>query len=85
MEGSYFSFKGGVMQFEYTDHEYRTECLDGCGAVTVWMQSRMVANQAGKNHETALRHRWTVSQRMKEKDKGFVNDGVSHCTCRPDE
>jgi hypothetical protein len=55
------------MYFDYTDHEYRTECLDGCGSLTIWMQSRVVADQAGKNHENAECHRWTLSQRMKEK------------------
>lgn len=56
------------MQFDYTDHEYRTECLDGCGVVTVWMQSVMVADQAGRNHEAAHFHRWTVNQRMKHQE-----------------
>jgi|OpeIllAssembly_1097287.scaffolds.fasta_scaffold979483_2 hypothetical protein len=58
--------------FDYTDHEYRTECLDGCEAVTGWLYSRMIANQVGKNHENSLAHRWTVQQRMKQKDKDFV-------------
>lgn len=58
---------------DYSDHEYRTECLDGCGALTAWLQSRMVADQAGNNHENAQSHRWTVKERMKQKDKDFVN------------
>jgi hypothetical protein len=33
----------------------------------------MVADQAGENHETAECHRWTVNERMKQKDKDFVN------------
>jgi hypothetical protein len=56
------------MQFEYSDHEYRTECLDGCGALTAWVQSRMAADQAGINHETAQCHGWAVCERMKQKE-----------------
>lgn len=61
------------MQFEYTDQEYRTDCIDGCGVLTDWLQSRMVADQAGNNHETEQHHRWTVRQRMKQEDEVFVN------------
>ncbi|MHB1399567.1 MAG: hypothetical protein ACYDAI_15695 [Trichloromonadaceae bacterium] len=60
------------MKFEYTDQQYRTECLDGCGVLTTWMQSSMVADQAGKNHEHSQDHRWNVEQRMKQQDNAFV-------------
>ena len=59
------------MKFEYTDQEYRTECLDGCGALTVWLQSSMVADQAGNNHENSEHHRTYIEQRMRQEHKGF--------------
>ncbi len=61
------------MKFDYTDQEYRTECLNGCGLLTVWMQSRMVAIQAGNNHENSQHHSWNVEQRMKQDDNDLLN------------
>jgi hypothetical protein len=56
------------MKFDYTDREYRTDCVDGCGSLTDWMESRMVADQVSKNHENSLSHRCAVKERMKQED-----------------
>lgn len=54
------------MKFDYTDREYRTDCVDGCGSLTIWMVSRMVAEQVSNNHANSLSHRCTIKERMKQ-------------------
>jgi len=53
------------MIFDFTNRECRTECIDGCGSLTDWMSSGMVANQVRNNHENSINHRCVVKQRMK--------------------
>jgi hypothetical protein len=53
------------MDFDYTDHEYLAECTDGCSAITGWLQSKVVAGQAGKNHEKEKGHKWVVRVRLR--------------------
>lgn len=53
------------MIFDFTDHEYRTDCIDGCGSLTDWLSSGNVANQVKNNHENSINHRCVVKQRMK--------------------
>ncbi len=57
------------MIFDFTDREYRTECVDGCGPLTGWLVSGMVADQVSKNHENSLNHRCAVKKRLKGKDE----------------
>lgn len=54
------------MQFDYTDYHYRVVCPEGCGDLTDWIESRMVAEQAGKNHEVETRHKCQTRERMRE-------------------
>ena len=54
------------MQFDYTDYHYRVVCADGCGNLTDWIESRIVAEQVGKNHESETRHKWQVRERMQD-------------------
>lgn len=56
------------MEFDYTDHRYRPECKEGCGALTDWLQSRLVADQAGSNHQRERGHAWVVRVRMKDEE-----------------
>lgn len=56
------------MDFDYTDHEYLPECTDGCGALTDWLQSKLVADQAGKNHEHEKGHVCVTRVRMRAEE-----------------
>jgi len=56
------------MDFDYTDHEYLPECTDGCGALTDWLQSKLVADQTGKNHHDEQGHAWVVRVRMRAEE-----------------
>lgn len=58
-------FREEAMDFDYTDHEYLPQCTDGCGAITGWLHSRMVAGEAGINHEKSKGHSWIVRERLK--------------------
>lgn len=57
------------MIFDFTDREYRTDCIDGCGSLTDWLTSGMVANQVSKNHENSISHRCRIKERMKREDE----------------
>jgi hypothetical protein len=57
-----------VMIFDFTDHKYRTDCIDGCGSLTGWMASGRVANQVSTNHENSVSHRCIVKKRTKQED-----------------
>ncbi|BCS54817.1 hypothetical protein [Geobacter sp. SVR] len=53
------------MDLDNTDHEYLPECTDGCGALTDWLQSKTVADQAGTNHRKETGHAWVVRVRAR--------------------
>lgn len=57
------------MIFDFTDRKYRTDCVDGCGSLTGWMVSGMIANQVCKNHENSIHHRCVVKERMKQENE----------------
>lgn len=54
------------MQFDYTDYHYRVVCSQGCGDLTDWIESRLVAEQVEKNHETLTHHKCQIRERMQE-------------------
>ena len=56
------------MEFDYTDYESLTVCTEGCGEITDWRQSRIVADQAVKNHEKEKGHKCLVRERMKPEE-----------------
>lgn len=61
------------MIFDFTDREYRTDCIDGCGSLTDWMVSGRVADQVSKNHENSINHRCVVKEKMKWVDQSSVS------------
>lgn len=52
------------MDFENTDHEYLAECIDGCGEITGWLQSRHLAEQAISNHSKENAHKCQIKERI---------------------
>lgn len=61
------------MIFDFTDREYRTDCIDGCGSLTDWLESGNVAIQVSKNHENSTSHRCVIKEKMKAVDKSVEN------------
>ena len=57
------------MIFDFTDREYRTDCVDGCGFLTDWLTSGMVAEQVSRNHENSMSHRCAIEERLKREDE----------------
>ncbi len=53
------------MDFEYTDNEYLVECTEGCGVITGWLQSRLIAEQAINNHSKENQHKCQIIERMR--------------------
>ncbi len=60
------------MIFDFTDREYRTDCIDGCGSLTDWLVSGIVAQQVSNNHENSTSHRCVVKEKMKWVDRCLV-------------
>ncbi len=56
---------GHPVDLDFTQYEYLPECTDGCGAITGWLYSKEMANDAGRNHENEKGHKWLVRERMK--------------------
>ena len=70
MKGNYWINRwkqgGQAMDFDYTQYEYLPECTDGCGALTNWLYSKEMANDAGRNHQKDKGHGYHVRERMKQ-------------------
>ena len=57
------------MESEYTDYEFLVECTEGCGEITGWLQSRIIAEQAIKNHAKENVHKCQIKERMRPEIK----------------
>lgn len=60
-----------IMDFEYTDTEYLVECTEGCGEITGWLQSRLIAEQVIHNHSKENAHKCQIKERTRP-------DGLDH-------
>ena len=61
--------QAGTGGADATSYEFIAECTDGCGAITGWVYSSDVADDAGRVHEREGGHHWVVRSRMSETGK----------------
>ena len=50
---------------DYTQYEYMPICIDGCDAITGWLQSKKAAHDAAYSHELDKGHHCQLRERMK--------------------
>jgi len=55
----------GAIMADYTQYEYMPICIDGCDAITGWLQSKKAAHDVAYSHELDKGHHCELRERMK--------------------